>query len=434
MVKKKKRLLIFLTILLTGAGWFSAAVVSVMNDPHRNQNIILNQAEGFLEDELYMRAIPKYQEAADAYQTEKNPEIEKMIIAAYKQAGKLEEYYDLLEERIENKKAEAGEYMELAKVYADAGDAKNALKILKAGMRVYQDAGMEALYEQLRYGIKTAESNIEEMKQPQSNGYIPFFDGTKWGYADTKARLVLEAGYEEALAFSEKYAVVKLDGIYTLIDGSGDWYAVDKLGLDKVTGHAGTRITAEKNGQFGIYSNTFTEITGAVYEDAIISENGLCFVKKHGKWGIADGNGTMITDFLYDEVVLNSHAEAFASGRAVVRDQTGYFIINEKGEALNDFRYENAKGAEGGWIAVTDKTGKWGFTDGIKEQVIPCQYEDAYSMSCEVAPVKYAGKWGYISKKNEFAINPEFEQAMPFFEGSAIVKKMGYCEIMTFLY
>ena len=408
MVKRKKRLLVFLTVVLLILSWLFAAAVVVMNNVHRNQNLILNQAKAFLDDKLYMRAIPKYQEAVDNYKTENNAEIEKKILVTYKEAGKIDDYYGLIEDRIDQKKAEPAEYMELAQFYLDAGDVKNAIVTLKSGIGVFADAeDMKTLYEQIRYEIKTVESNIEEMKQPQSNGYVPYFAGEKWGYTDLGARLALEAQYEEALAFSGKYAVVKLNGVYTLIDSIGDWYAIDKIGLDAVTGHSDTRITAKKDGKFGIYTNTFAEITGAVYEDAVLSGNGLCFVKQQGKWGLADGNGEMITEFLYDDVALNSRGEAFASGFAVVKDGTGYFVVNEKGEALNEFRYADAKGMEGSWVAVADKNGKWGFTDGVQEVIIPYQYQDAYSMSCDVAPVKYAGKWGYISKKNEFAIEPE---------------------------
>lgn len=434
MVKRKKRLLIFLTILLLILSWLFAAAVVVMNDAHRNQNMILSQAKSLLEDKLYMRAIPKYQEAADHYKTEQNKEIEKTILATYKEAGKMEAYYNLIEERMEQNKAELSEYMEYAAFCEESGDIKSAIGIYKAGMGVYEDADLEANYERLRYAVKTAESNIGELKQPQANGYVPYFNGEQWGYTDTKAKMVLEAKYEEALAFSGKYAIVKYNGVYTLIDGIGDWYAVDKLGLDNVTGHAGTRITAVKDGKAGIYTNTFVEITGAVYEDAVISENGLCFVKQQGKWGLADGNGEMVTEFIYDDVELNSHGEAFASGFAVVKDSTGYFIINEKGEAINQFRYTDAKGMEGSWVAVADKTGKWGFTDGVQETAISCQYQDAYSMSCDVAAVNYAGKWGYISKKNVFVIEPEYEMAMPFLKGNAIVKKAGLCEILTLQY
>jgi len=435
MVKRKKRLLVFLTILVLILGWLFTAAVVVMNDAHRNQNMILNQAKSFLDDQLYMRAIPKYQEAADTYKTENNAEIEKKILTTYKEAEKFDEYYNLIADRIDQKKAEPEEYVELAQLYVDTGAIKSAIEVLQSGIALYADAeDMETLYEQIRYEIKIAESNIEEMKQPQSNGYVPYFDGKKWGYTDLGAKLVLEPQYEEALAFSGKYAVVKLNGVYTLIDSIGDWYAIDKIGLDAVTGHAGTRITAKKDGKIGIYSNTFEEITGAVYEDAVLSDNGLCFVKQQGKWGLADGNGEMITEFVFDDVVLNSHKEAFASGYAVVKDSTGYLIVDEKGEAMNEFRYADAKGMEGSWIAVADKNGKWGFTDGTQEAAIPFQYQDAYSMSCDVAPVKYAGKWGYISKKNQFAIEPEYETAMPFFNGSAIVKKMDLCEILTLQY
>jgi len=43
--------------------------------------------------------------------------------------------------------------------------------------------------------------------------------------------------------------------------------------------------------------------------------------------------------------------------------------------------------------------------------------------------VKLAGRWGYIDKSGKFAINPQFDEAMPFADELARVKmsrKNGY--------
>ena len=89
MVKRKKRLLVFLTVVVLILSWLFAAAVVVMNDVHRNQNLMLNQAKAFLEDKLYMRAIPKYQEAADNYKTENNAQIEKRSLSHTRKREKL---------------------------------------------------------------------------------------------------------------------------------------------------------------------------------------------------------------------------------------------------------------------------------------------------------------------------------------------------------
>lgn len=434
MVKKKMYLIQFLSVVLMIVSGLMSAAVVVMRDAQRGQAQLLQQAQGFYEDKLYMRAINTYQEAVNRYKTPDNADIENKILQIYKEAGKFEEYYDLIEDRIDEKKAQKEEYLELSQLYVDEGSMTRAIETLKLGMKQYEDASLNDLYEQIRYEVKSKSTNIEEMAFPGSGWYVPYFDGALWGYVNSSSQIVLESQYEEALAFSGKYTVVKVNGVYTLIDTKGDWYAVDKLGLENVTGIAGAYIVGEKGGKYGIYTNTFSEITGAVYDNAVISSNGLCFVKKDGKWGLIKSDGEQVLDFIYDDVVQNCRNEVFASGYAVVKDEAGYFIINEEGAELGSQRYADAKGMEGGLLAVADKNGKWGFTDGVSETVIDYQYEDAHSFSCGVAAIKRGGEWGYISTDNVCVIEARYEDAMPFFQGIGIVKSMGLCEVLSLRY
>lgn len=436
MVKKKIRLLVGLSILMLVFSWLLAIVTVITGNEELQQSRILEQAQNLLEDKLYMRAISKYQDAITNYTTDKNPEIENKILSLYKEAGKYDEYYRLIEDRISEEKAADWEYADLAQMYIDTGSIRKAIELLKNGTEKFDSEVLEDLYENIRYETKSVSSNILEMKQPASDWHVPYHNEELWGYVNDSAKLEIEEKYEEALPFPEdsKYTVVKLNGVYTLIDIQGDWYAVDKRGLDYVAGQAAGCIVAQKNGKFDLYTNTFSPITQENYDDAILSSNGLCFVKKNNKWGIITNEGATLIDFVYEDVVRNSHGEVFAEGYAVVKDESGYFIINEQGEELSSYRYTNAKGMEGSWIAVANKDGKWGFTNGLEETVIEYQYEDAYSMSCGVAAVKYAGEWGYISKRNKLVIEPQYEEALPFVKGEAIVKKMGLCKIIELQY
>lgn len=434
MVKKKMHLLqLLLAVLMVVSVLMSVGVV-LSQDEQGKQARLLERADAFYEDKLYMRAISTYQEAVDSYHTPDNPVIESRILQIYKEAGKMKTYYDLINDRIEQKKAQKEEYQELAQHYVDEGRITSAIEILKPGIRQYDDAAMRKLYEQIRYEVSARSTGVAEVKYPKSNWYIPYFDGSWWGYMSSSGSVVLEPQYEEALAFADQYAVVKIDGVYTLINASGDWYAVDKLGLEAVTGAAGSYIVGKKDGKYGIYTNTFSEVTGAVYDDAIISSNGLCFVKQQGKWGLIRNNGEAVLDFVYDDVVQNSRGEAYAAGYAVVKDASGYFIINEEGAQLGESRYADAKGMEGGLLAVADSNGRWGFTDGLSETVIDFQYEDAYSFSCSVAAVKKGDQWGYISTDNAIVIENQYEEAMPFNQGMSLVKSMGQAAVLTLKY
>lgn len=434
MVKKKMHLFQFLSVILMIVSVLLTVAVVVMRDAQRGQALLVQQAEKFYEDKLYMRAVSTYQEAVRRYSTPNNPEIEYGILQIYKEAGKMNDYYDLIQERIEEKKAQKEEYFELAQRYVDNGSIPRAIEILQLGLQQYDDAPMRVLYEQIRYETATVSIKVETVNNPQDGWYIPYMDNLLWGYMDSSGDMILEPQYEEALPFSGKYAVVKINGVYTLIDSRGDWYAIDKLGLKEVKKISQSYIVGKKGGKYGIYTNTFHAVTDAIYDDVVLSSNGLCFVKQNDKWGLVNCHGETVMDFVYDDVVCNSRNEAFASGYAVVKDASGYFIINEKGMQLGESFYADAKGMEGGLLAVADKNGKWGFTDGANDTVIDYQYEDAQSFSDSVAAVKKGGKWGYISMDNQVVIELMYEDVMPFFQGKSIVKNRGMCEILTLRY
>ena len=434
MVRKKMLLFQLLSAFLIMVSVLMSIVVVKMQDAQRGQALIVQQAEEFYKDKLYMRAINTYQEAVRSYTTPNNPTIERGILQIYKEAGKTEEYYELIKDRIEERKAEEDEYMALSQLYVDEGNIKRAIETLQIGMKQYESAPMKALYEEIRYDTDLVSTNVETVKCPQDQWYIPYADGSLWGYMDSDANMILTPQYEEALPFTGNYAVVKIKGVYTLIDRIGDWYAIDKIGIEEVTGASNSYIVGKKNGKYGIYTNTFQAVTNLDYADAVLSTNGLCFVKQNGLWGVINCNGESVLDFAYDDVVRNSRNEAFASGYAVVKDASGYFIIDEEGKPLGEFHYADAKGMEGGLLAVADKNGKWGFTDGVSETVIKYQYEDAHSFSDSIAAVKKGGEWGYISKDGKVVIEVNYEDAMPFYKGESLVKNMGLYEILTLRY
>ena len=321
-------------------------------------------------------------------------------------------------------------------MYIDSGTISKAMDILKSGLEQYDSEQLSELFEEIRYEVKNSSLDVVEVMQPTRSWITPYRVDDKWGYVNSAGKNVLDAEYKDSFPVLEEsnYTVLKLDGVYTLIDMNGDWYAIDKSGLDKVIGVAPNAIVGCRNGKYSLYTITFVPLIQDEYEDALISSNNLCFVKKKGKWGLINTSGEQIADYIYDEVVLNSHGEAFANGYAVVKDSDGYFIINEDGNELGTYRYANAKGMEGSLIAVADSNGRWGFTNGAEETVIDYQYEDAYSMSDSVAAVKKDGQWGYISKKNKMVIEAQYEEALPFVKGEAIVKKMGQYETVTLEY
>ncbi|MDY3813405.1 MAG: WG repeat-containing protein [Candidatus Copromonas sp.] len=424
-------------ILIAGmaAGWGISGYTVVLQNSVRKQNAMVEKAEEFIPDKLYIRAANQYKEALKAYSTKNNLTYERRLLDIYAEGGMTEEYADLVDDRIEAKTALVDEYLSRAETLIEEESIKRAIRYLQQGIEIYGDSQLVDLCESVKYQYNTNGTDYQEGKLPSENWIIPMWNGEKWGYTGKNGRTNIEFEYDDATRFSGDYAVVKIDGVYTLIDQNGYWNAVDKNGLDQVIDIAGDKIIGVKNGKYGIYSNMFERLNEEDYEDAHLNDNGMVVVKKDGKWAVLDGNMKNVTDFELTDVAVNSRGQVFSGKYAVVADGNGYFLIDQKGKACYEKRFPNAKGYEGGYYAVSDSDGNWGFADEAGENVIPCQYVDAYSFSNQTAAVQYAGKWGYINQYGNMVINAEYSEALPFLNGKAFAyDDQGNIEVLELKY
>lgn len=424
-------------VLLLIVGWLMAVMTFMAaDDDVKAQKALIDQAEVFLEDKLYVRAVSQYTTALTEYQTENNLTYETQLLGIYKEAGMLEEYYSLIDKRRDAGTAAAEEYLDEAQAQVDRGSIPNAMGVLQQGMERYpQETEMRDLYESIRYRTAMTDMVYKEARMPGEDWYIPVFNGEKWGYVGGDGRMALEFLYEEALPFSGEYAVVRLDGVYTLIDKNGYRNAVDKNGLEQVTAIAGTRIAGIKDGKFGIYTNSFRQLGDETYDDVCLNDNGMILVQKGGKWALLDSNLGAVTDYVFTDVARNSRGQAFSGDYAVVADEQGYFLVDQTGAACYETRFADAKGLEDGLYAVADASGKWGFVNGKGEYVIDCRYEDALSFSDSLAAVKEGGKWGYVNRYQTMIVEPQFAEAYPFLNGKALtVDDLGCYDIVSLKY
>ena len=142
-----------------------------------------------------------------------------------------------------------------------------------------------------------------------------------------------------------------------------------------------------------------------------------------------------VTDYLFADVAVNSKGKVFSGSYAMVKDERGYCLINQDGEALYEERFADAKGFEGGLCAVADANGKWGFANDNGEIIVDFQYGDACSFSSNLAAVEYGGFWGYINRYNKMIIEPKYVAAYPFVNNCAIAEtEIGNYEILTLRY
>ena len=109
-VQRTKEKLIIIMVVAIAAGWLlSVRAVRAGNRDIEEQNAMIDTAKVYLEDKLYVRAAAQYTEALNTYHTENNLQYEEELLALYKDAGMMQEYYSMIDSRISSGRAGAEE-------------------------------------------------------------------------------------------------------------------------------------------------------------------------------------------------------------------------------------------------------------------------------------------------------------------------------------
>lgn len=136
-----------------------------------------------------------------------------------------------------------------------------------------------------------------------------------------------------------------------------------------------------------------------------------------GKWGYIDNQGKITINPQFNS------ANVFVDDVALVQfgDNTfGY--INEEGKRLFDKTYKNATSFSENLACVVSENGKPQFIDKKGNIIFTATNAEQCGVFSEgLVSVKVGEKWGYLNKKGEMAITPQFDYVSPFNEGLAAV-------------
>ena len=417
---KRSKVILFGTvcILMLALSWLTA--ITAQTDEERQEELLL-QAKEYIQDEIYVRAVPLLEEAA-GYEDDHTLEAEELLKEVYlqliDQSGYAQKYTALLDKQMSRDHASGACFQEAAEYYFEHFRTDDAFSVLRAGIAKTEDEGLKAYYESVRYQFKMQNDLFEDVTAT-CNGAIQVKSNGRWGMADAGGELVIPCEYEKISTFSDGEAIVKKNGVISGVDADNNRVALLHEDASDFGNYNENRLGLKTDDGWVLSNGDFQ--TGTVYlEELGTFSDGGAPAKINGKWGIINtaGNDWLIPAE-YDNIIQDELGRAYKSGTVFVKkgDQV-LLLVN--GETVGQ-SYEDACPFADGWAAVK-KNGKWGFIDSEGTVQIDFQFDDARSFGQHLAAVEIDGQWGYVNVKGEVVIAPEFLEARSFYGGSAPVK------------
>lgn len=398
----------------------SWAVVIGSKSNSEKQMELISQAKVYIEDKVYILAIPLLEEANQyhaKYTLEAEEELKKSYLAMINQRGYRRKYINLLEKQMNRKGAASEVFIEAAQFYMDSSKLSEALIIMKKGIVKTEDEELTKMYEENRYSYKMGNSiydNVTDIYEAT----IGVQTGGLWGIAKSNGVLQIPCEYEKISTYSEDRAIVQKDEEIYAVDKENNRLALLKEKIFDFGNYANGRVTLLTKEGWKRASGEF-EIGNILFEEIGTYSDGYAAAKQNGKWGVIDLSSDWLIPAENDSIIMDELGCCYAQGAVFVKngEYVSLFIDGKQVEGA----YEDAKPFNKEGYAAVKKNGKWGFINLLGEKMIDFQFEDAFSFGQHLAAVKVGEFWGYINLEGEIVIEPLFLEAKKFGNGSAPV-------------
>lgn len=279
--------------------------------------------------------------------------------------------------------------------------------------------------------LNTEFKEIKAISEDNKKEFIVKGENDKYGIASSDKTLIIEPNYEDIAQISAKdLYVVKEEGKWKVINADKSINIADKF--DEVKEINDTNIVIKKDGKYGVINTQGEEKIPAEYESLTHASDNCYIAKKDGKFGIIDIEKNTKLAFNYSNLyyrkgadlyiadkedtesdIINSNFEVKLTGvLAEINIEKGYMRIRIDGDyKYYNFKFEEKKAPEiltKNTIFLDKKDGKYGYINNKGEVVVEYQYDDATEQNeYGFASVNKEGKWGSLDKDGKVVVAPE---------------------------
>lgn len=415
-----KKNLMFVFCALLGLAWFSA-ISDAISHPKKIQEHLERAAE--LESKgIFVDAAAEYEEALQ-YAPD-DVDISLKMAEAQLQTGNSKKFIHICKGIADTNQKDVSAMDRLMNYYLEKGDGASAVKYLSEFVEAHpkNENALNWLV-RLKGSYDELFCNYQEMGTVCNNSMVVGQDG-KYGLVNGLGVSILDAEYEEVHPYSQDdMALIRKDGGYIYIDRDAQTRLVPDETYVNLGMMSSGRTIAMVDGKYGLLDEQLQPLTEFAWDalTQISDSAGAC--EMGGKWALINKNGKTQTEYLYDDVIRDENGFCSGQKRIFVKQEGKYHLVDKKGSAVGKLVFDNARVFHTEGYAAVCVDEKWGFVDQKGNLVIDYQYEDAQSFKNGFAAVCVGGKWGYIDEKNNLIIEPKFEIATPISEqGTASVK------------
>ncbi len=297
------------------------------------------------------------------------------------------------------------------------------------GVAIVRNSGLKG------YGIIDAAGN--EVVSPQYNYAFDFVNGMakvcvggtdvygtggKWGFIDTRGKVVIPIQYDriDGNFEGDSYASVTLNKKQTIIDKTGTTISFSTCDELQGTFYKTKLAVAKKGGKYGMVDKTGKVVIPFEYDMLFSESEGFMAAQKNGLWGFIDEKNTWVIQPQF------KFGGFFENGFAVLmKDYDKQGAINKAGKVTIPFVYNNMypQSQLKEPIVVAKQNDKIGLMNPLTGKIIaPLKYEEIADFQDGLAKIEANKKYGFVNTVGKEIVPPIYEYASSFYEGLAYVE------------